>query len=299
MTPRRVPELDALRGLAAVGIVLFHFTMPGRANDAIFYTGAVSLELFFVLSGFLITTIILANCRNDGFLMHLYVPAGSAHLSDLLPADPRSGRGPLAPSGDLLPGGAAVLPDLHAKHPAVLVRGRAADDLPDRAHLVAGRRGAVLHHLAGDGLPPGPAERGPARLDVHGGRRRARAYGFSPQILIGRCDGFALGGLLAAVLSDADRVRRRPVPYRPAFGLVGFAALNYLTWGQVLLGQKPFTMGRPRRRSISCWSGSSSSPSSGWSSATPATRRWPCCGRVRSVTWARSATGSISTTCRS
>ena len=50
---RRVPELDALRGLAAVFVLLFH------ARPTVFRGGWSAVDLFFVLSGYLITSIIL------------------------------------------------------------------------------------------------------------------------------------------------------------------------------------------------------------------------------------------------
>jgi peptidoglycan/LPS O-acetylase OafA/YrhL len=53
---RRIPELDGLRGIAALAIVALHFFLApiGRGN----WLGH-AVDLFFVLSGFLITTILL------------------------------------------------------------------------------------------------------------------------------------------------------------------------------------------------------------------------------------------------
>ncbi len=50
---QRVKELDSIRGLAAVAIVIYHLWFP-----AIGVFG-LAVDLFFVLSGYLITTIIL------------------------------------------------------------------------------------------------------------------------------------------------------------------------------------------------------------------------------------------------
>ena len=52
---RRIPELDALRGCAALGILFYHYCDKTVVYDRFGYTGRVWLELFFVLSGFLIT----------------------------------------------------------------------------------------------------------------------------------------------------------------------------------------------------------------------------------------------------
>jgi peptidoglycan/LPS O-acetylase OafA/YrhL len=62
----RIPELDAVRGLAAVAIVVYH------ANQARFPWGWAAVDLFFVLSGFLITSIILRHGNSRGFLPRFY-----------------------------------------------------------------------------------------------------------------------------------------------------------------------------------------------------------------------------------
>ncbi len=66
-TTQRIPELDAVRGLAAVGVVLFH------AFPFVFFAGWSCVDLFFVLSGYLITTIILTRGFGPGFLKSFYV----------------------------------------------------------------------------------------------------------------------------------------------------------------------------------------------------------------------------------
>jgi len=73
---KRIPELDALRGLAAIAIVAFHFGDHTPLHDRLLYVGAISLELFFVLSGYLISTIILEHTGERGFFKTFYIRRG-------------------------------------------------------------------------------------------------------------------------------------------------------------------------------------------------------------------------------
>src|SRR5688572_16741209 len=63
--PSRVPALDGVRGLAIALVMPFHFvsqyvsTQPLSALGEVFRVGWAGVDLFFVLSGFLITGILV------------------------------------------------------------------------------------------------------------------------------------------------------------------------------------------------------------------------------------------------
>ena len=50
----RFRELDALRGIAALFVVLFHFTMNREVSKYGFHLGVTGVDLFFIISGFVI-----------------------------------------------------------------------------------------------------------------------------------------------------------------------------------------------------------------------------------------------------
>jgi peptidoglycan/LPS O-acetylase OafA/YrhL len=55
------PEIDGLRALAVLSVILFHSGIPG------FPGGFVGVDVFFVISGYLITSIILTDTANGIF----------------------------------------------------------------------------------------------------------------------------------------------------------------------------------------------------------------------------------------
>ena len=68
MSPRYWPQLDGIRALAIVAVIAFHL---GCLSG-----GWLGVDLFFVLSGYLITAIILKNGRQKHFLFHFYMRRG-------------------------------------------------------------------------------------------------------------------------------------------------------------------------------------------------------------------------------
>ena len=65
---RRVSEFDALRGMAALGVLLFHL----RPNEGWTQFGMTGVHLFLVLSGYLITTIVINHVGTPNFLRAFY-----------------------------------------------------------------------------------------------------------------------------------------------------------------------------------------------------------------------------------
>ena len=61
MTLRYRPDIDGLRGIAVVAVVLYHFGARGFAG------GYVGVDVFFVVSGYLITGIILKEIEQHRF----------------------------------------------------------------------------------------------------------------------------------------------------------------------------------------------------------------------------------------
>ena len=69
---KRVPELDSVRGLAVL-VVLLHNTDKYQYTGFIARNGWMGVDLFFVLSGFLITGILLDTKGIDGYFRKFYV----------------------------------------------------------------------------------------------------------------------------------------------------------------------------------------------------------------------------------
>ena len=183
VTGHHLPALNGLRALAVIGVVAYHFQL-GWASG-----GYLGVDLFFVLSGFLITTLLLEEWVGSGRLSlaafwgrraRRLLPAlflVVAALGLYLVVNAHLG-GPGRERPDRPPGAAgrrdldAALREQLARHlrPPVLLR-PVLDALAAAAHVVPGDRGAVLSRVA-SGPPPAGARR-PARLAAsrHGPHR--------------------------------------------------------------------------------------------------------------------------------
>ncbi len=208
---KRIPELDGLRGLAALAVVVYH-----TAADA-FPVGWMAVDLFFVLSGYLITAIILRDGGTPGFLATFYAR--------------RSLR---------------LWPTYYLCLALAWAVGSTNPDLPPSALYVA-----YLQNVPNYWRPGWPAwyEVGhtwslaveeqfyliwPGLVLLVGARRvpllaclgvavavAGRAAGWHTQLLLTRSDGLALGALLAAAEAKGDFPRR--ARRLAALGVVGAA----------------------------------------------------------------------------
>jgi peptidoglycan/LPS O-acetylase OafA/YrhL len=227
---RRIPELDAIRGVAAVVILLFHLLwkdwfLPGTAVDC-----------FFVLSGFLITSIILRYQTAPAFLLKFYARRGLRiwpiyFLYLFIVVAYRAWSGTPMATAKLL----SYLTymqnfDYHWKS------GTPVDD-PLMTHtwtLALEEQFYILWPLLVRWA--GARRIVPLSLAVIVASVAARCGGFCVKgPLLARCDGFALGGLLAALLFNPDRVRRHLRRYSLGFAAVMLVALSYPVWGRALV----------------------------------------------------------------
>jgi len=232
ITSGRIRELDAVRGLAAILVVLYHLWSYK------FYFGWAAVDLFFVLSGFLITSIILKNCGGKGFLLPFYSRRGLRiwpiyylailalilvnrflpspyHLREGLPyyltytqnlwlyafkAGPN--LRPLAHTWTL-----AVEEQFYVFWPLLI--------------WLFGRRSVIALCALFTVVPVG-----------------ARLAGFHPHLLLSHCDGFALGGFLAAIMFFKPEAASRSLSFPLICLLACLGAVGYfLIGGHIFRGK--------------------------------------------------------------
>lgn len=220
--PARVPELDALRGLACLVILLYHF--KPRAMPF----GWAAVDLFFVLSGYLITGIILKYRDSRGFLFNFYARRGLRiwpiyYLTVLAIA----ALGPFLPK----PTNMAGLPYYltYTQNIPLYWSGKMPEFSPYLSHLWTLAIEEQFYIL----WPAlvcliGVKRVIPLAVGVAALSTLARAGGYDSWLLIARADGFALGGLLAAILSRRTNPAVDGKRLSNVFRLLAVSSLVYL-----------------------------------------------------------------------
>lgn len=229
---RRVPEFDGLRGVAAITIVMFHL----RYMLAYPLLGT-AVDLFFVLSGYLITTILLDGeaAATGPFLRAFYArralriwPIYYLTLAVFLVVNPRlpwpnptAGWAYYATYMQYVQAyWSAPFPAFcrHFSHTWTLA-------IEEQFYLFwpllvrwSGRRRLWVLIV--------PLLLTPIVL---------RSRGMFGHLLLTRCDGLAWGAVLSLVLRDGDRVRRHRAAYRLGFAAVIGAALSFAAWRRPFL----------------------------------------------------------------
>lgn len=222
---RRVVELDSLRGLAALSIVVYHLWFPTC------FFGWTRVDLFFVLSGFLVTSVILKKSGAGGFLAAFFVrrclriwPLYYLGLLALVAINPLLSR-PAPMDGvwqyltltqnleRLWGSDRTPFSDAYFHTWSLALEFRFYLFWP-AVVMVAGRRRLI-----------------PVALAMGLGSVLARMCGASPFVLPGRCDGFAAGAILAVLLGDPAFVGRHAGRLK-----AGFAAAAGVGLAVVLAG---------------------------------------------------------------
>ncbi|MGD0956763.1 MAG: acyltransferase [Candidatus Acidiferrales bacterium] len=73
--PKHIPQLDVLRGVAVLVVIVYHAadTVPSLHLTPFVRLGYTGVDLFFVLSGFLITGILVNSKNQQGYFKNFYV----------------------------------------------------------------------------------------------------------------------------------------------------------------------------------------------------------------------------------
>jgi peptidoglycan/LPS O-acetylase OafA/YrhL len=219
----RVGELDSLRGIACL-VVLFYHLKPHLLP-----IGWAAVDLFFVLSGYLITRICLREGGGTGFLRAFYARRALRIFPIYyLAIFAVVALGPWLPERCYLDGLPWYL--TYTQNLSFYWSARAPRISPYLDHLwtlaIEEQFYLVWPAVA---IRLGRRRLIPVSLGLLAASLAARMSGVNWWLLLARADGFALGGLLAALLSDGGLVERRRKALLSGFGLavaVGLAGVT-------------------------------------------------------------------------
>ncbi len=237
LTSDRIPELDALRGLACLTILVYH------VKTTIVPFGWAAVDLFFVLSGYLITSILIRHHGAPGLLRSFYARRALRiwpiyYLSILALVV----FGPFLPSPTRWDGLLSYL--TYTQNTPLYWSGRVPEFSPYLSHfwtLANEEQFYLIWPLLIYWM--GPRSVIPLAVALAAASVVARMRGFDSWLLLARADGFALGGLLAALLANRAIVAKRLNAYRRGFALVILFSIAYLAF-VVAKGWLP-TFGKP------------------------------------------------------
>jgi peptidoglycan/LPS O-acetylase OafA/YrhL len=229
---QRVKELDSIRGLAAIAIVVFHLSWV-RVELL-----GTAIYLFFVLSGYLITSILLRHPPSPEFLLAFYARRGLRiwpiyYLAVLALA----AINPWTPT----PASLATLPQYLT---FTQLAGYYWSDAPPSSIPALGHTWSLAveeqFYILWPALLIVLRRRGVAgaAMAVIAAAVAMRALGYSRWILATNCDGLALGALLAALLQGRTQQEARAL-YARRFTAIGLLAAAYWVAGALLLQALP------------------------------------------------------------
>ena len=212
---KRLMELDGIRGIAARAVVCYHLA-PGFAPQ-----GWVAVDCFFVLSGYLISAILLANRGDPHYFFNFYVrrslriwPIYYLTLLPILAAYRLMPTNYPINSGIILQ---YLTYTQNIQHIWFDSADRAIQAYSHTWTLAIEEQFYMLWPLMVCTVP----RRGLALLcaAIAVGSVALRDMGMSWDVLPARCDGFAMGALLALIMSGHHSFRREPreSPFRPDY----------------------------------------------------------------------------------
>jgi peptidoglycan/LPS O-acetylase OafA/YrhL len=222
--PARVPELDALRAIGAFAILAYHLW------PTTFFFGWSRADLFFVISGYLITSIIVKHHSKRKFLVTFWArralriwPAYYLMLAIVCAIAMASGN-PLRPASIASYLTFTQNTSCYWSTNVPSISGAAAPTWS----LAIEEQFYLLWPLVL--VWTGPSRVVPIALWLLVNSVASRSLGLFPVVALARCDGLALGSILAVILDkEAIRSGRALRGISLAFLAIGLASLFFLS----------------------------------------------------------------------